>query len=326
VMVYDAAGQLAAEYGGTVMGAGTQYLTADHLGSTRVVTDGTGVPRQCLDYLPFGEEIGQGVGSRPSCYGIAAEPRQKFTGKERDAETGLDNFIARYYSPVQGRFGSADEPLADQDPADPQSWNLYGYVRNNPLRYIDPTGRECVTLDNGSKGDDGQGKFCKDVTDANQKKRPDVTVRDYEPPSPLLLAVARGAQQAGPVVNALAGVTLGFVAGAGIVAGVPAAASAPSFIPQIASFAGKQTARSAIASLGLPAAQAAAAISAIARATSTSSIQIIKQGQDVIVRIARTGANGYQVIESVIDQAGSKHVVQKAYDAANALVHYDPKK
>ena len=67
-------------------------------------------------------------------------PAQKFTGKERDAETGLDYFGARYFSGAQGRFTSADDPFNDQDTSDPQSWNLYGYVRNNPLTSIDPTG------------------------------------------------------------------------------------------------------------------------------------------------------------------------------------------
>jgi hypothetical protein len=132
--------------------------------------------------------------------------------------------------------------------------------------------------------------------------------------------------QTGPVVNTLAGITLGFVAGAGMVAAAPAAAATPAFIPQVLNFAGKQAAKAAVQGMGLPAAQAAAAISAIARATSSSSIQILRQGQEVVVRIARAGANGYQVIESVIDQAGGKQVVQKAFDAANTLVHYDPKK
>jgi RHS repeat-associated protein len=65
----------------------------------------------------------------------------RFTGKERDDETGLDYFLARYLSSPMGRFTSADAPFADQHASDPQSWNLYTYVRNNPLRYVDPTGR-----------------------------------------------------------------------------------------------------------------------------------------------------------------------------------------
>ncbi len=66
-----------------------------------------------------------------------------FTGKERDAETGLDYFGARYLSAAQGRFTSPDAPFADQHTIDPQSWNLYVYVRNNPLKNTDPNGRDC---------------------------------------------------------------------------------------------------------------------------------------------------------------------------------------
>jgi RHS repeat-associated protein len=157
-MVYDAFGRLAAEYGGTADPVGTEYLTADHLGSTRLVTSSTGAERRCLDYLPFGEQMTQGMGTRGACYASATEPRVKFTGKERDAETGLDYFLARYYSAAQGRFTSPDEfqggivdpftgqqvgapgPLPYADITDPQTLNKYAYVRNNPLRYTDPDG------------------------------------------------------------------------------------------------------------------------------------------------------------------------------------------
>ncbi|MCE3006581.1 MAG: RHS repeat-associated core domain-containing protein [Acidobacteriota bacterium] len=71
----------------------------------------------------------------------------RFTGKERDGETGLDYFGARYLSGAQGRFTSPDKPFADQDPYDPQSWNLYSYVRNSPLKFVDETGREIVYAD-----------------------------------------------------------------------------------------------------------------------------------------------------------------------------------
>ncbi|MCW5964074.1 MAG: HNH endonuclease, partial [Bryobacterales bacterium] len=59
---------------------------------------------------------------------------------ERDAETGLDYFGARYMSSAQGRFTSPDKPFADQHIENPQSWNLYTYTLNNPLRYVDPNG------------------------------------------------------------------------------------------------------------------------------------------------------------------------------------------
>lgn len=62
----------------------------------------------------------------------------RFTGKERDAETGLDYFGARYMAAGTGRFTSPDE--AGPDIANPQTFNKYRYALNNPLRYIDPTG------------------------------------------------------------------------------------------------------------------------------------------------------------------------------------------
>jgi RHS repeat-associated protein len=67
------------------------------------------------------------------------------TGKERDAESGLDYFGARYYGSNMGRFMSPDEPFVGQDFSDPQSLNLYSYVQNNPLSNTDPDGRDCVT-------------------------------------------------------------------------------------------------------------------------------------------------------------------------------------
>jgi RHS repeat-associated protein len=69
------------------------------------------------------------------------------TRKERDNETGLDYFNARYYSSVQGRFTSADPIfISDWQVANPQLWNLYNYVGNNPLNATDPTGMEIVQL------------------------------------------------------------------------------------------------------------------------------------------------------------------------------------
>ncbi len=69
----------------------------------------------------------------------------KFTGKERDTESGLDNFGARYYSSTQGRFMSPDwaakpEAVPYSDLENPQSLNLYSYVGNNPLSVTDPDG------------------------------------------------------------------------------------------------------------------------------------------------------------------------------------------
>ncbi len=66
--------------------------------------------------------------------------RSRSNGKERDAETGLDFFEARYLSGAQGRFTSPDPENANAIAGDPQSWNMYAYGRNNPLSYVDPDG------------------------------------------------------------------------------------------------------------------------------------------------------------------------------------------
>ena len=107
----------------------TTYYVGDHLGSTRLELAGSGWPLSSSIFYPFGQE--QTAGADPNHY--------KFTGKERDAESGLDNFGARYYGSSMGRFMSPDKPV-DQHPEDPQSWNLYSYVRNNPLISIDQDG------------------------------------------------------------------------------------------------------------------------------------------------------------------------------------------
>ncbi|MEW5980559.1 MAG: RHS repeat-associated core domain-containing protein [Acidobacteriota bacterium] len=73
------------------------------------------------------------------------------TAKERDSESNLDYFGARYFSGAQGRFTSVDPENASAIPEDPQSWNAYAYARNNPLLYTDPTGerfRICDTNGN----------------------------------------------------------------------------------------------------------------------------------------------------------------------------------
>jgi RHS repeat-associated protein len=70
-----------------------------------------------------------------------------FTGKERDSESGLDYFGARYYSSNMGRWMSPDcsktpEGVPYANLSDPQSLNLYGYVHNNPLSKNDPDGHD----------------------------------------------------------------------------------------------------------------------------------------------------------------------------------------
>jgi len=114
------------------------YYFADHLGSARVTTSANGSILDDSDFYPFGGERANISTSSPT-------NNYKFTGKERDSESGLDDFDARYYSSSMGRFLSPDwaespDPVPYADLTNPQTLNLYGYVKNNPLRFTDPTG------------------------------------------------------------------------------------------------------------------------------------------------------------------------------------------
>jgi len=144
--------------------ANIKWLVPDHLGTPRIILDKTGslanVKRH--DYLPFGEELPAGTGGRTAAMGYVAGDgvRQQFTQKERDNETGLDYFLARYYSSTQGRFTSPDEftggpdelfyfaddasenPTFYADLSKPQSLNKYQYSYSNPLRWVDPDGHD----------------------------------------------------------------------------------------------------------------------------------------------------------------------------------------
>jgi RHS repeat-associated protein len=122
------------------------YAFNDWLGSKRVTTDPARTMTETCLSLPFGDALNCSGGIDPS--------EHHFTGKERDAESGLDYFGARYMSSSMGRFMSPD-PISFQARMlyDPQSFNLYSYVRNNPLSLTDPTG-EAIEL----TGDDDARK------------------------------------------------------------------------------------------------------------------------------------------------------------------------
>lgn len=162
-----ASGSLSKEYvtgGGTMAvidpSAGTRYTTTDHLGSPRVVTNSSGTMVSRHDYLPFGEELGAGTSGRTTVlgYGNTDGVRDKFTGYERDGETGLDFAQARYYSSVQGRFTSSDPLMASGMTVNPKTWNRYAYALNNPLRYTDPTGLRACTDASCSGNEDDETK------------------------------------------------------------------------------------------------------------------------------------------------------------------------
>ena len=159
--VYNAFGQLIAEYGAGTGETGLRYMTTDHLGSVRLVTGSTGNVIRRHDYRPFGQDLsGNGRSTKYSNLKNVV----RFTGKERDDETGLDYFggpeedpitktesvMTRYFSSAQGRFTSPDRPMLDQNPLFPQSWNLFSFVRNNPLTFFDPSGGKCKRNPDGS--------------------------------------------------------------------------------------------------------------------------------------------------------------------------------
>ncbi|GIU81251.1 MAG: RHS repeat-associated core domain-containing protein [Acidobacteria bacterium] len=142
IFVYDAFGKLTAEYSTQVAPsseAKVSYLTSDHLGSPRVLTEQSGKVYSRRDFMPFGEEIRTPQRTEQLGYG-GDTVRQKFTGYERDVESGLDFTQARMFAYNHGRFTSPDPLAASANPFHPQSWNRYSYSYNNPLRFTDPNG------------------------------------------------------------------------------------------------------------------------------------------------------------------------------------------
>jgi RHS repeat-associated protein len=123
---------------------GRRHFHLDHLGTPRLITSNTGASVAQHDYSPFGVE------DPPQ-----SEEVRKFTGHERDLVPAgqpnptryLDYMHARYYDPHEARFLAVD-PNLDYEKVmhDPQQWNRYAYVANNPMNRNDPTGAIFVVL------------------------------------------------------------------------------------------------------------------------------------------------------------------------------------
>jgi len=127
-----------------------RFLLLDHLGTTRAelqfVADGATqqpVINATYDYMPYGDILSEWhTGVNPPGEQVL------FTGKQRDTESGLDYFGARFYANSLLRWTSPDQPFVDNRVEDPLSWNLYNYVRSNTLKYIDINGFEITKSDN----------------------------------------------------------------------------------------------------------------------------------------------------------------------------------
>ena len=122
-------------------GTRVEYYHLDALGSVRVVTNASGQVVRRHDFTPFGEEVAP---TYPS------PERKLFTEQGRDPETALDYFGARYYRADVGGFTTVDPELNVKDAlVEPQRWNRYAYVTNNPLKYTDPDGKNPLLITGG---------------------------------------------------------------------------------------------------------------------------------------------------------------------------------
>ncbi|MFK4067209.1 SpvB/TcaC N-terminal domain-containing protein [Streptomyces sp. NPDC029674] len=111
-------------------GPATAFHLGDHLGSSTAVLDHAGILTNREEYTPYGE----------TSFGGHTRKRYRFTGAERDEESGLNHHGARSYAPWTARWTSCD-PLGIVD-----GLNLFTYVRANPLRLTDPTGKQSATV------------------------------------------------------------------------------------------------------------------------------------------------------------------------------------
>jgi RHS repeat-associated protein len=141
-LIYDIGGKLVEEYGGPSGAGGVRYPFSDWQGSTRATTDNTGAILSRSDYSAYGEELTAGTGQRTSQQGFGGTTnvRQKYGLTERDDATGLDHTWFRKHENKAGRWTSPDPYNGSASVDDPQGWNRYSYVKNQPTNYVDPSG------------------------------------------------------------------------------------------------------------------------------------------------------------------------------------------
>ena len=130
--------QVTAVTAGASTSSPTAYLHGDVVGTPELITDDTGQPLEHRSYGAFGDSRNPQNWSQPGADPtLSSAVHLGFTGQEHDAEYGLVNMNGRLYDPRIARFVSAD-PLVGA--LNSQGLNRYSYVRNNPLKYVDPSG------------------------------------------------------------------------------------------------------------------------------------------------------------------------------------------
>jgi RHS repeat-associated protein len=143
-VIYDAFGKLVAEYGGLNASdeGGVKYLLSDWQGSVRAVSSNAGFVQSRTDYQAFGEEIQSGVGLRTATQGFGGgiNTKQGYGLTEKDDSTGLNHTWFRKNENRAGRWTSPDPYNGSMNLGNPQSFNRYSYVANQPTNFIDPSG------------------------------------------------------------------------------------------------------------------------------------------------------------------------------------------
>jgi RHS repeat-associated protein len=175
---------------GTYDTQGLHFHLNDPLGTRRMQLSGNlatlGRPETHYQSFPFGDQLITTTEPNAPSTANDATPLH-FTGKERDSESGNDYFRARYYGSSRGKMLSPDpSQLYFADQGNPQSLNLYAYVQNNPLRYIDRNGLKCFQVDSaGNLTGTSNAGDC--ATDANgNPTNNDIYVDDEKSKNPLL--------------------------------------------------------------------------------------------------------------------------------------------
>jgi RHS repeat-associated protein len=166
-VIYDAFGKLVAEYGVASEGlGGIKYLQQDWQGSVRTVTNNNGFVVGRTDHQAFGNDVGYGVGQRSveQGYSVGKVARQGYGLTERDEATGQDHTWFRKNENSAGRWTSPDPYNGSMSLGDPQSFNRYSYVENQPTNFVDPSGLNMVSY------------FCYDiVTTGHYPNQPNTT-------------------------------------------------------------------------------------------------------------------------------------------------------